>query len=126
MRLPPTHPAGAIAAFAITLLAAGCSVITAAPRDHYDPTYLNEAAATAWARGDRATAIILLERATVLAPDDRRIRGNLDRIKGDDGNGTWLHSDAAPIAVPAPATAAPATPVVGARPMPDIGIWPLK
>lgn len=128
----------------IALCTAGCSVTgnplgtaTAAPRDHYDPASLNDAAVAAWSKGERGTARILLERAAVLAPQDARIRGNLGVVKGAD-NGTALlrfapasASEHAVGGVTSKAPAASAIPVASDVVMTspaaaDSGIWPLK
>lgn len=90
----PNHIIG----LAIALAIAGCSTLdnpfgtrTAAPRDHYDPAFLNEAAVAAWSRGDRSTALLLLERAAVIAPQDRRILNNLEMVKRTGSRDVLTH-----------------------------------
>ena len=111
--------------------------ITPAPRDHYDPAYLNEAAVAAWSKGERGTALILLERAAVIAPQDRRILDNLETLRNAGSRAVLMRYGPLPEGKVAPsskqasavekATAPPApqssTP---AGPAPEIGLWPLK
>lgn len=53
----------------------------AARFDHYDPAALNERALRRYEEGDRGAALILLERAHLLAPHDRRIARNLEVLR---------------------------------------------
>lgn len=53
--------------------------------DHTHPPALNEYAVARVKEGDTATALILLERAARLAPDDERIRHNLEVLRGCSG-----------------------------------------
>ena len=142
----------------IVLCATGCSTLgsaldknlgttlgmsTPAPRDHYDPGYLNEAAAAAWAKGDHGTALLLLERAAVIAPQDSRIVKNLETVKRAGGRDVLMHYGASPnsgVTGEAEAKAAaivaatrgingtPVAPVSDPRAdaAPEIGFWPLK
>lgn len=57
---------------------------TAAPSmryDHFNPVVLNEFALQKYRDGDARSALILLERANLLAPHDARIRRNLDMLR---------------------------------------------
>ena len=104
-----------------------------ASREHYDPAYLNEAAIAALAIGERGTAMILLERAAVLAPRNALIRGNLMALQR--GGAIRVLP-----AIPAPASAAvtvtsplpptsPSTPTprkIEESALPAMGIWPLN
>lgn len=57
---------------------------TAAPAmryDHFNPVALNEFALQKVRDGDVGSALILLERANLLAPHDARIRRNLDMLR---------------------------------------------
>lgn len=54
-----------------------------APRrfDHFQPAQLNQAAAEQLRDGDDATALILLERAALLAPHEPTIAANLAELR---------------------------------------------
>ena len=92
------------AAFAFASLS--CSQVIAQtsailPYDHFDPVFLNEYAASMVKTGDRATGLILLERAARLAPFDPRIVANLNVLREQEGgefplaeNPTAPHPDA--------------------------------
>jgi hypothetical protein len=49
--------------------------------DHTSPAALNERALREMEQGNGGTAVLLLERAVLLAPYDARIRRNLDIVK---------------------------------------------
>ena len=137
---------------ATVLTAAGCNAIgtrlgiplaavTPAPRDHYDPAYLNDAAVAAWSRGERSTALLLLERAAVIAPQNRRILDNLGTAKRAGSRSVLMHYGPLPERGAAselteittlgagtaqvPIQTAPA-PIAPATATPEIGLWPLK
>lgn len=137
---------------ATVLTATGCNAIgtrlgiplaavTPAPRDHYDPAYLNDAAVAAWSRGERATALLLLERAAVIAPQDRRILDNLGALKRAGSHNVLMHYGSLPDrgaasvltgtatlgagTAQAPTQTVPA-PIVPAPAAPEVGLWPLK
>lgn len=141
------HPSRHIVSLSIVLGAAGCSAIgtplamvTLAPRDHHDPAYLNDAALAAWAKGERGTARILLERAAVIAPGDARVRHNLEVVNQTDGRAGLWRVDRLPArgnGMRDPALTLPATPSAPAALQPvvasplvteaaEIGIWPPK
>jgi hypothetical protein len=90
------------------------------PFDHYDPVVLNEYAVAKLRAGDDATALILLERAALLAPHDPRITRNLALLRA-------VRNGTDPPAFPstsAPARAAGSgdagiAPVAPARPLPE-------
>ena len=109
--------------------------ITPAPRDHYDPAYLNEAAVAAWSRGERGAALILLERAAVIAPQDRHILENLEAVRKAGSRAVLMRYAPLPeggVAAPlndasavekatTPETPQSRTPV---EPASEIGLWP--
>lgn len=75
----------------------------ATSREHYDPAYLNEAAMAALALGERSTAMILLERAAVLAPQNALVRDNLMALRR---GGALRVAPAIPVQATLPAPAA--------------------
>lgn len=82
------------------------------------PVELNEAALRRLANGDDGTALILLERAAVLAPHDATIIGNRDALRIHRAeHGTVTLSS---LGTTAPAAAAPAAP---AAPSGEL-VWP--
>lgn len=106
------------------LLSAGAS------REHYDPAYLNQAAMAALAIGERGTAVILLERAAVLAPQNTLIRDNLAALRQ---GGAIRVMQGVPLRATAPASATatgqssqakPPTDKTGESALPAMGIWP--
>lgn len=83
----------------------------APPATHLDPTSpvsLNEYALEKLATGDIGTAVLLLERAVLLAPYDVRLRRNLELVRAwQEGRPvSTLPPSASP---PAPAIPAPAS-----------------
>lgn len=99
-----------------SLLLAAC----AAPGDHYHPLALNEAAMEHLAKGDVATARILLERAARIAPHDSRIIANRDALAALPGGAT----PQVRIGQSAAAAPAPAAVPLAVTPVPPI--WPAK
>ena len=114
----------------LLLLQAGCAApapTAAVKRNHDEPAYLNEAAVAALASGDRGTALILLERATVLAPWNETIRSNLAALRQAIPSGPTLETvrhvaKSKPLEKPDPRTAAVPTQAQPAEP----AIWPLR
>lgn len=101
-------------------------------REYYDPAYLNEAAIAALAAGERGTAVILLERAAVLAPQDVLIRDNLAAMR-EGGVVRVMPGVPVEVGARAPASAsaqspktAPTAVNVDEPTLPGMGIWPLK
>ena len=134
-----------IVAMSILACAAGCSAvgtplgtsllrITPAPRDHYDPAFLNEAAVAAWSKGERGTARILLERAAVIAPQDGRILHNLETARQAGSQAVLMHdvqsaptsAQSPPVPVTATGKTVPVVPATAPPSPPEIGIWPPK
>ena len=119
---------------AMPLLLLACSTLlpaAVAQREHYDPAYLNEAAMTALAAGERGTAAILLERAAVLAPQNTLIRDNLAALRqgGVVRVMPAVSAQAASVLIPTPAPASKLKPPVGSADepaLPATGIWPVK
>jgi Flp pilus assembly protein TadD len=104
-----------LALFCLTLMQAGCgttatpsATFSAVPFEHYDPAYLNQEAIAALAAGDRGTALILLERAALLAPADALVRENLAALK----TGGALRKKAAAAAPSAETVPAPSEPAI--------------
>ena len=97
----------------LTLLQAGCSTPqSTVAHEHYDPAYLNAEAVDALATGDRGTALILLERAALLAPADALVTENLAALKA----GGVLRKKAA--------TTARASDTL--PPAPEAALWPMQ
>ena len=89
--------------------------------DHGNPLVLNEFAVRMAKQGDIGSAIILLERAVLLAPHDARLRRNLDalRLPQVPGGGDQ--------AAPHSAATTAATPLDSSPPgLPPVPLWPLK
>lgn len=89
--------------------------------DHYDPVSLNEMAMKKVREGDTGTAMLLLQRAVLLAPHESAIRRNLEMLQAWQA-GQPLPSDAppAPGATKAlPVDAADASP-------PPFPLWPKR
>ena len=66
---------------AFVLLASLATTVDATEFDHYDPIALDESATAAMHEGDLTTARILLERAALLSPYDRRLQHKLQQLK---------------------------------------------
>lgn len=81
--------------------------------DHYDPVALNEHAVRAARDGDETTALILLERAARIFPQDRRIAANLETLRA------WREGRPRP-ARPSPRPA----PAVRTEPPEPPALWP--
>lgn len=71
--------------------------------DHYDPARLNEFAARKMREGDPGTAMVLLERAALLAPHDVRIRRNLETLRAWQAGEPAVEEAAGPARRPASA-----------------------
>lgn len=89
--------------------------------DHYNPAALNERAVQDIRDGDTATALILLERAVLLAPHEAGIRRNLEMLKAWRDGQMPAGSDAA---TPAQTTAS-RVPDNGTT-LPPFPLWPKK
>lgn len=89
--------------------------------DHYNPIALNERAMQDIREGDMATALILLERAVLLAPHEAGIRRNLDMLKAWRDGKMPSGSDAMTSAP----TAASRVPDSGTT-LPPFPLWPKK
>jgi hypothetical protein len=87
--------------------------------DHYDPVSLNEMAMQKVREGDTGTAVLLLERAVLLAPHEGAIRRNLDLLKAWR-DGKPLPEDAS--VAPAAANTSPAD--TGDAQLPPFPLWP--
>ncbi|HJW25039.1 MAG TPA: hypothetical protein VJ576_09090 [Rhodocyclaceae bacterium] len=83
------------------------------PYDHYDPVALNEQAVRAARDGDETTALILLERAVRIFPQDRRIAANLETLRA------WREGRPRP-ARPRP----PPAPAARTEPPEPPALWP--
>lgn len=91
------------------------------------PVELNEAALRRLANGDDGTALILLERAAVLAPHDATIIGNRDALRvyrTEPGSLTLRNLGTTASAERAPATAVAPTADLVWPSLPTI--WPLR
>jgi hypothetical protein len=84
---------------------------------HYDPVALNESAMERVRQGDLSTALILLERASRLAPHDPRIARNLRELQA------YRTGTPAPAEAPATGARPGPGPVIPAEPP---AIWPLQ
>jgi Flp pilus assembly protein TadD len=62
--------------------------------DHFNPVVLNEFALQKVRDGDVRSALILLERANLLAPHDARIRRNLDMLRAQRDGKPFLDTAA--------------------------------
>lgn len=106
------------AAFAAFTAAAGAQE-PPARYDHYDPVSLNEMAMKKVREGDTGTAVLLLERAVLLAPHETAIRRNLDMLKA------WRDGKPLPEDAPAaPAAATAASAGTGEARLPPFPLWP--
>lgn len=90
--------------------------------DHFNPVVLNEFALQKYRDGDTRSAIILLERAHLLAPHDARIRRNLGLLRAHRDGKPFVEGAAVDTA--AVGTAA-ATQVSGVEHSTELPIGPL-
>jgi Flp pilus assembly protein TadD len=94
---------------------------------HFDPAnpiVLNEYAVQKARAGDISTALILLERALLLTPDDARIRRNYDALRAFQKGQTIEQATAV---VPAPGANAPLQLDAGTDiGLPNVPLWPSK
>jgi len=93
---------------------------------HFDPTnpiILNEYAVQKALAGDISTAIILLERALLIAPYDALIRRNLDVLRALQAG----KSAEPPVTIAPPEESAPSQPdKVTDDGLPKVPLWPPK
>lgn len=95
--------------------------------DHFNPVVLNEFALQKYRDGDLRSALILLERAHLLAPHDARIRRNLGMLRAQRDGKPFVEDaavDTAAVDTAAVGTAA-ATQVSGVEPLTELPIGPL-
>lgn len=96
--------------------------------DHFNPVVLNEFALQKYRDGDLRSALILLERANLLAPHDARIRRNLDILRAHRDGKPFVDTAAADTAAvdtaAAPSgSAAPVTQISGVDQFPIGPLW---
>lgn len=89
--------------------------------DHYDPASLNELALKKVKEGDTGTALLLLERAILLAPHETAIRRNLEMLQA------WKEGTPLPPDTPVAPAAANASPDEAAdASLPPFPLWPKR
>lgn len=101
---------------------------TAAPSmryDHFNPVVLNEFALQKVRDGDVRSALILLERANLLAPHDARIRRNLDMLRAQRDGKPFVDAAATQVKSEGDVSSTPATQVSGLEQAQQLPLEPL-